>query len=129
MSSSLPWKILVVGAQSNARKALAALLDEEGFDVDTANDADEALSKLATFRPAVAIADLELRGIDAVELVAMMRSNSDPPSVIAMAAYGDTRRGLSALRAGATDYLSKPIRFDTLLAMLAKALLTSSEHA
>jgi DNA-binding response OmpR family regulator len=60
--------------------------------------------------------------MDGVELVKQLRSLSDAPLVMVMACYGQSPKALCALRAGAADYLTKPIRFDELLVVLAKVI-------
>jgi len=117
-----PRKLLVVDDESNARNALAELLRDEGFEVETANDGFDALGKVARFHPHVVITDLDMPGLDGVELVVRVRTAVDPPSVIGITSFGESTRAVFALRAGATDYLTKPIRFDELLAVLATAI-------
>ena len=119
---SSPRKLLVVDDESNARNALAELLRDEGFEVETAIHGVDALDKAARFHPHVVITDLDMPGLDGVELVVRVRTAADPPSVIGITSFGESTRALSALRAGATDYLTKPIRFDELLAVLATAI-------
>jgi CheY-like chemotaxis protein len=118
---STPRKVLVVDDESNARNALAELLRDEGFDVETAKHGAEALDKVPTFGPEVLITDLEMPGMDGIELVSQLQTVSDAPLVLVMTSFGQPAKALSALRAGATDYLTKPIRFDELLVVLAKA--------
>ena len=115
-------RILVVDDEVNARNALAELLSDEDFEVDTASHGFEALAKVATLRPHVAIVDLDMPGMDPVELITQLQQSKERPAVIAMSSFGDTATALRALRAGATDYLTKPIRFDELLVVLAKVI-------
>jgi DNA-binding response OmpR family regulator len=113
---------LVVDDEANARNALAELLRDEDFDVDTATHAHDALAKIPSFQPQVAIVDLHMPGMDAVELIAKLQHGPDRPAVIAMTSFGDIATALRAMRAGASDYVTKPIRFDELLVVLTKVL-------
>src|SRR5258708_7271225 len=61
-------RILVVDDEVNARTALAELLREEGFEVETAADAFKALGKYETFAPHVVVTDLKMPGMDGIEL-------------------------------------------------------------
>jgi DNA-binding response OmpR family regulator len=119
---SSPRKLLVVDDDPNARNALGELLRDEGFEVEVARHGVEALVTIAKFHPAVVITDVEMPCMDGVELVANMQLHADRPSVIVMTSFGETSRALAALRAGATSYLTKPIRFDELLVVLAKVI-------
>jgi DNA-binding response OmpR family regulator len=115
-------RILVVDDEANARNALAELLSDEDFEVDTASHGFEALAKVAAVSPHVAIVDLHMPGMDAVELISKLQQAPERPAVIAMSSFGDTATALRAMRAGASDYVTKPIRFDELLVVLAKVI-------
>ncbi|MEZ4400224.1 MAG: sigma-54 dependent transcriptional regulator [Kofleriaceae bacterium] len=115
-------RILVVDDEVNARTALAELLSEEGYDVDTAADAFKALGKLDGFEPDVVVTDLKMPGMDGIELVKRLRDLEDPPVVIVMTAFGAVQSAVDAMRAGASEYLTKPINVDELLVSLGRVL-------
>jgi DNA-binding NtrC family response regulator len=115
-------RILVVDDEVNARSALAELLGDEGFEVETAADAFKALGKLESFAPHVVITDLKMPGMDGIELVKKLRTTEDQPAVIVMTAFGAVESAIDALRAGAEEYLTKPLNFDELLVVLEKVL-------
>ena len=62
-------RILVVDDEVNARTALAELLREEGYDLETAADAFKALGKYESFAPHIVITDLKMPGMSGIELV------------------------------------------------------------
>ena len=111
-------RILVVDDEVNARTALAELLRDEGFDVEMAADAFKALGKYEDFAPHVVVTDLKMPGMDGVELVKKVRAAEDPAAVVVMTAFGEVSSAVEAMRAGAADYLTKPINFDELLVVL-----------
>jgi DNA-binding NtrC family response regulator len=115
-------RILVVDDEVNARTALAELLSEEGFDVETAADAFKAMGKVASFAPDVVVTDLKMPGMDGIELVKQLRAMEDPPVVVVMTAFGAVQSAVEAMRAGASEYLTKPINIDELLVSLNRAL-------
>ena len=115
-------RILVVDDEVNARSALAELLGDDGFEVETAADAFKALGKLASFAPHVVITDLKMPGMDGIELVKKIRTMEDQPAVIVMTAFGAVESAIEAMRAGAEEYLTKPLNFDELLVVLDKVL-------
>jgi two-component system, NtrC family, response regulator AtoC len=115
-------RILVVDDEVNARTALAELLRDEGFEVETAADAFKALGKYEGFAPHVVVTDLKMPGMDGIELVKKIRSHEHTAEVIVMTAFGAVSTAVEAMRAGAADYLTKPLNFDELLVVLDKVL-------
>ena len=115
-------RILVVDDEANARTALAELLRDEHFDVETAGDAFKALGKLEAFAPHIVITDLKMPGMDGIELVTKLRAMDDPPAVIVMTAFGAVDSAINAMRAGAEEYLTKPLNFDELVVVVNKVL-------
>src|SRR4051812_16526300 len=124
MESHMPrsGRILVVDDEVNARTALAELLRDEGYDVETAADAFKALGKYESFPPHVVVTDLKMPGMDGIELVKKVRGAEDPAAVVVMTAFGAVQSAIDAMRAGAAEYLIKPLNFEELLVVLAKAL-------
>lgn len=111
-------RILVVDDEVNARTALAQLLQEEGFEVETAADAFKALGKYEGFSPHVVITDLKMPGMDGIELVKKIRASDDPAGIVVITAFGEVTSAVAAMRAGAADYLTKPLNFEELLVVL-----------
>jgi DNA-binding NtrC family response regulator len=115
-------RVLVVDDEANARTALAELLRDEGLDVETAADAFKALGKLDAFAPHVVLTDLQMPGMDGIALLEKLRSRDEPPEVIVVTAFGAVDTAVRAMRAGAADYLTKPVSFDELLVVLDRVL-------
>ncbi len=119
-------RILVVDDEVNARAALAELLRDEGYEVETAADAFKALGKVEAFAPDVVLTDLKMPGMDGVELVTRLAATEQPPAMVVMTAFGAVQSAVAAMRAGALDYLTKPLDFEELLVVLDKV---SRHHA
>jgi DNA-binding NtrC family response regulator len=117
-------RILVVDDEVNARTALAELLREEGYEVETAADAFKALGKYESFSPHVVVTDLKMPGMDGIELVKKIRAEESASAVVVMTAFGAVQTAVDAMRAGAADYLTKPLNFDELVVVLDKVLET-----
>jgi DNA-binding NtrC family response regulator len=115
-------RILVVDDEANARTALAELLREEGYEVETAADAFKALGKYEAFAPHIVVTDLKMPGMDGIELVKKIRAMDEATGIIVMTAFGAVQSAIDAMRAGAGEYLTKPLNFDELLVVLAKTL-------
>ena len=115
-------RILVVDDEANARTALAELLREEGYDIETAADAFKALGKLDSFAPHLVLTDLKMPGMDGIELMKKIHGTQQECAVMVMTAFGAVESAVEAMRAGAVDYLTKPINFDELLIVAERAL-------
>src|SRR4051794_26552772 len=107
-------RVLVVDDEANARTALAELLRDEGYEVETAADAFKAMGKYEAFAPDVVVTDLKMPGMDGIELVKKLRADESAAAVIVMTAFGAVQTAVDAMRAGAADYLTKPLDFNEL---------------
>jgi two-component system response regulator HydG len=115
-------KILVVDDEATARNGLAKLLEQEGYQVDTAADGVEALASISDNAPALIISDLKMPNMDGMELLKQLHERGiDTPTVVATA-FGEVSTAVAAMRAGAEDYLTKPIDFDALLLVVERTL-------
>jgi CheY-like chemotaxis protein len=114
--------VLVVDDNTQNLKLLRVLLSVEGYDVRTATDAEDALRVLDTFTPDVILMDLQLPGMDGLELT--RRLKADPQRcairIIAVTAYAMKGDDEKARAAGCDDYVSKPVDADTLSTVVAR---------
>jgi DNA-binding NtrC family response regulator len=115
-------RILVVDDEANARSALAELLREEGYAVETAADGFKALPKLDEFAPDLVLTDLKMPGMDGMELMKRAWEGDPERVVVVMTAYGSVDTAVAAMRQGAADYLTKPINVDELVLVLQRVL-------
>lgn len=108
--------ILVVDDNVANLKLAQIVLEDAGYDVRTATDAEEALAALETFSPRLILMDLQLPGVDGLELT--RRLKSDPARagivVIALSAHALKGEQEKATAAGCDDYIAKPIDVVTL---------------
>jgi len=122
-------RILVVDDEANARTALGELLREEGYEIETAADGFKALGKLDGFAPHLVLTDLKMPGMDGIELMGKVRTRHPDSEVVVMTAFGAVETAVEAMRAGAADYLTKPLNFDELLIVTERTLERSKMHA
>ncbi len=115
-------RILVVDDEANARTALAELLREEGYAVETAADGFKAFAKFEETQPDLILTDLKMPGMDGIELLHKVRQAEPNFEVVVMTAFGAVESAIQAMRAGATDYLTKPLNLEELLIVLERAL-------
>ncbi|HXK17962.1 MAG TPA: response regulator [Polyangiaceae bacterium] len=114
-------RILIVDDNPINLKLARLILDSEGYVVDTANDAEEALSVLAERVPRLILMDLQLPGMDGLTLVRKLRDDSgwEQTWIVAFTAYAMKGDEEKALAAGCDGYVTKPINPDTLLLVIA----------
>src|SRR6266571_9288180 len=116
--------ILIVDDNPVNLKLTRVLLVAEGYDVRTASDAEEALEVLGTWRPRVILMDLQLPGMDGLELT--RRLKADPATrditVLGLTAYAMKGDEEKILAAGCDGYIPKPIDTRTLPAVISHYL-------
>jgi CheY-like chemotaxis protein len=114
--------ILVVEDERASRRALTSLLRTAGYDISEAESAEEALELIASGRlPAIALVDLNLPGMDGLELIRRLRALDDAVFAILITA-NDSPYVRSHLLSGRVDYLRKPINFGQLLQLIQERL-------
>ena len=115
------YRILVVDDEPGLVRALGINLKALGYRVDTAASGEEALLKAADQRPDAVILDLGLPGIDGIDVIRGLRGWTNIP-IIVLSVREAEREKISALDAGADDYVTKPFGMGELLARLRAAL-------
>ncbi|MEY2931930.1 MAG: hypothetical protein RL033_2679, partial [Pseudomonadota bacterium] len=115
-------RVLVVDDDAGARIALKGLLESQGYAVDQAADGAAALERLVELPPDVIVSDLDMPVMNGMQfLVALRERGQDVPVIVATSA-AELSSAVEAMRAGATDYLTKPVDFDALLLALERTL-------
>ncbi len=120
--------VLVVDDDRHLLEALCATLELAGTSVLGASDGASALELLAARDIGLVISDVGMAPMDGLALLAEVRRRRPEVPVALMTAYGMVEQAVEAMRAGAADYLSKPIEAEALVA-LAKRLLTVPSQA
>jgi two-component system response regulator HydG len=113
-------RVLLVEDRENLRHVLARALGRS-FVVETAADGLEALDRLGEEGWAVVVTDVRMPGASGPEVLQAARAKERPPEVILMTAYADIPSAVSALKAGAYDYLAKPFEPEELLKSVSRA--------
>jgi DNA-binding NtrC family response regulator len=115
-------KLLIVDDELSVRDSLGKWFREEGYEVTTAEDANEALSRLAEHRWDAALVDIKMRGTDGIELQRRMHEIDSDLMVIIMTGYASVDTAVSALKNGAYDYVTKPLDPDEIAHLVKKAI-------
>jgi len=117
-----PARILVVDDDDNLRWVLKTQLEDMGYAVSTAENGEDAFVAIEKDPPALVLTDLKMPGLSGMELVDRIRSEyPEVPSVI-ITAFGTIQSAVQAMRAGAYDYLTKPIDFEELALVVHRVL-------
>ena len=111
-------RVLVVDDEEILASTLQEFLVGEGYEVEVAGDGPAALRALEHFEPDVALCDVQLPGIDGLDLLGRMLLVRPELMVLIITAYATVETAVAAFRRGAQDYLMKPVIFDELLSKL-----------
>ena len=115
-------RLLIVEDDFSQRDILAQILGDEGYSVEQASGGEEAIARLGKEKFQVVITDLKMPGRDGLDVLRAAVEADDSVVVVMMTAYGTVETAVRAMKAGATDYLTKPLNKDELLIVLEKAL-------
>ncbi len=107
-------KILVVDDEDIIRESISFILQKEGYTVDSAENGAVAYEKVQEVEYDLVISDIEMPEMKGIELLEKIVRLNLHTSVIMITAYGSLETAIRALRAGAGDYLLKPLDFDEL---------------
>ena len=110
--------VLVVDDEPALREVLSLRMQDWGYDVTTAVDAADAERVLKSVRPDVVLSDVVLPGISGVDLLRWLKRDDDAMPVIMMTAHGNIDAAVEAMKAGARDFLTKPLDYATLRGIL-----------
>lgn len=117
-------RILIVDDNISNLKMIRLVLRTEGYEIRTASDSEEALTVLETFQPRLILMDIQLPGMDGLELTQKLKAAADTRDIIVVAftAYAMKGDDEKALAAGCDGYVTKPIDTRTFPALVARFL-------
>ncbi len=113
--------ILIVDDELGVRHSLQKALSKE-YDVDTAENGQDAIGKIAVHCPDVILMDIKMPGMSGIEALQKIKSTKPDLPVILMTAFGDTQLAIEAMKLGAFDYLLKPLQKNDVTEVIDKAL-------
>ncbi|MEJ5262535.1 MAG: sigma-54 dependent transcriptional regulator [Ignavibacterium sp.] len=115
-------RILVVDDEEIVRQSLLAWFKEDGYDVDTAENADAALRLFETGKYSLILLDIKMPGMSGMDLLVKLKEYDPNAIIILITAYASVSSAVKALKSGAYDYITKPIDPDELSHIVEKAL-------
>ena len=122
LQSSAGERVLIVEDDPATRSGLAELVQAWGFQTEEAQDGEEALKKVTTFRPAIIVSDLVMPRMGGRELLRSLRDQLSDIAFILLTAQGTVESAVEAIKDGAYDYLSKPVDPQRLKILLEKSM-------
>jgi DNA-binding NtrC family response regulator len=115
-------RVLIVEDEDNARKGYEQLLQRWGCDVLGVATAEDALAKFASYQPDTLIADVELPGMNGLDLLKQLGDELHDVPAIIITGKGSEERAVAAIESGAFWYIEKPLKGPVLHALLDRAL-------
>src|SRR5438132_660505 len=113
--------VLIVDDETALAETMAEALERSGYDVVTANSGAEGLKLLERQEPSVILTDLKMEGMDGLTLLRQAKNEFPDVEVVVITGHGDVQTAVEAMRAGAANYVQKPVGLDELRAMVDKA--------
>lgn len=123
--------ILIVDDNPTNLKLARVVLENEGYSIVTASDAPTALRILEVCRPSVVLMDLQLPGMDGLELTRALRHDPrwEETWIVALTAFAMKGDEEKALAAGCDDYLTKPLDLNTFSGLMARLSASARRRA
>jgi FixJ family two-component response regulator len=119
--------VYVVDDDSSVRRALSALLQTVGLDVETFPSAQAFLAHTMPDRPACLVLDIRLRGTSGLDLQSALKDAGRDIPIIFITGHGDVPTTVRAMKGGAVDFLEKPFNDQQLLDCIERALVRTRE--
>ena len=114
-------KVLVVDDEKNILTTLSRALSLEGYEVAVAGGGKIALEKAASWQPDVVLLDVSMPDIDGLDVLAKLKEPEVSPAVIMMSGHGTIETAVKATKAGASDFVEKPVSLERVLLAIANA--------
>lgn len=118
--------ILIIDDEATLRKTLARILQQAGFEVTTAENAEQGLAFLKTTNFDLIFTDLRMPGIQGLDALRLIHKNYPALPVVLFTAQPDVNSAVEALRYGAIDYLLKPLKPEVIIER-AKSILSQQQ--
>lgn len=118
----MPNSVLVVDDEEGIRRALAGVLEDEGFTVETASSGEECISAFERRVFSCVLLDVWLPGIDGMDTLERLRSAYPETAVIMISGHGNIETAVRATRLGALDFIEKPLQIERTVLAVRNAL-------
>jgi len=118
--------ILIVDDEADIRELVAGILEDEGYAVRTAKNADDAITAIQARRPHLVLLDIWLEGsrLDGLALLDVIKTEYPDMPVVMISGHGTIETAVAAIKRGAYDFIEKPFNADRLVVVASRALET-----
>jgi len=120
----MQFRILIVDDEEVIRNSISLYLLREGYQVDACTSGEEGLRRIAEDPPDLLLLDVKLPRMGGLDVLTRAKAAKEDLIVIMITAYGSIESAVQAMKAGAYDYISKPLDLDELDVIIKKALET-----
>ncbi len=119
--------ILIVDDEADIRELVAGILEDEGYRTRTAGTSDDALLAIESRRPHLVFLDIWLQGsrLDGLQVLDLVRVDHPDLPMVMISGHGNIETAVSAIKAGAYDFIEKPFKADRLVLVAERALEAS----
>jgi UDP-3-O-[3-hydroxymyristoyl] N-acetylglucosamine deacetylase len=114
--------ICIVDDESSIASTVASILRDEGYEAISFPDAESFWQRLDTLEPSLVLLDIWLPGIDGLQLLQRLQARIPTLPIIMMSGHAGIEAAVAAIKAGAYDFLEKPLHLEALLDKVASAL-------
>jgi len=114
--------ILVVDDEETIRQSIRGILTDEGFEVITAKDGNEAIERVAEELPELILLDVWMPGLDGVEVLKCLKKDHPYLQVVMISGHGTIETAVKAIKLGAYDFIEKPLSLEKTLLTINNAL-------
>ena len=115
-------RIMVIDDENIVGKMLKAVLEQDGYEVETFLSADPALTRLKEEKFDVVITDYKMKGIDGMEVLQRVKKDCPATKVIMITAFASLDAAVEALREKVDDFFPKPVKIKDLKACIERLL-------
>jgi signal transduction histidine kinase len=120
--SNVSARILIAEDEVGIRTALTILLEEDGYEIQTVKDGDEAIEAIRAERYDLVISDIRMPGLSGLQLLEEIQKLPAGPDMVIITAYGSIETAIQALKNGARDFLLKPFSNELLKMTVSRTL-------
>jgi DNA-binding NtrC family response regulator len=114
-------RVLLVEDDEGSRRSTERFLRDSGLDVVSTPDGETAVGMIERHEPSVVVADYRLPGVDGIELIRRIKAKAPAIPCLMVTAHGDVQSAVEAMRAGAVQFIEKPVQPSLLLEMIREA--------
>jgi DNA-binding NtrC family response regulator len=118
----MKFRVLIIDDEKNIRDIFTLLLEEKGYQTESASTGGEGLAKARRTPPDVVLLDMNLPDVSGLEVLSGLREGCPACRIIIITAFGTIRNAVEATKLGAYAYLEKPVDNEELLLLIARAL-------